>query len=89
MRKFYQRFLAVRDIPVPVVAAINGPAIGAGAAVVRSFTAASHPYPHRLRFAFVRVHSFIHSCVRDDAYTTVRTTAKSYIRCSATHPTMD
>jgi len=33
--KFYQRFLSVRDIPVPVVAAINGPAIGAGAAVVR------------------------------------------------------
>lgn len=30
MRSFYERFLSVRKLPVPVVAAINGPAIGAG-----------------------------------------------------------
>lgn len=30
MRRFYESFLAVRRLPVPVVAAINGPAIGAG-----------------------------------------------------------
>lgn len=30
MRAFYQRFLAVRDLPVPVVAAVNGHAVGAG-----------------------------------------------------------
>ncbi len=30
MRRFYERFLCVRRLPVPVVAAINGPAVGAG-----------------------------------------------------------
>lgn len=30
MRHFYQRFLDVRQIPVPVISAINGPAVGAG-----------------------------------------------------------
>lgn len=33
MRAFYERFLAVRGLPVPVVAAVNGHAIGAGACV--------------------------------------------------------
>jgi len=30
LKKFYKIFLAVRDLNVPVIAAINGPAIGAG-----------------------------------------------------------
>ena len=30
MRAFYERFLCVRTLPVPVIAAINGPAVGAG-----------------------------------------------------------
>ena len=30
MRKFYSRFLAVRELPVPVVAGVNGAAVGAG-----------------------------------------------------------
>lgn len=30
MRRFYGRFLTVRDLPVPVVAAVNGHAVGAG-----------------------------------------------------------
>lgn len=33
MRAFYDRFLAVRDLPQPVVAAVNGHAIGAGLCV--------------------------------------------------------
>ncbi len=30
MLDFYSRFLVLRRLPVPVVAAVNGPAIGAG-----------------------------------------------------------
>ncbi len=30
LKKFYKTFLAVRDLRMPVIAAINGPAIGAG-----------------------------------------------------------
>ena len=33
MRDFYSRFLSLRSLEVPVIAAINGPAIGAGMAV--------------------------------------------------------
>lgn len=33
MRAFYPKFLAVRDLEVPVIAAINGPAVGAGLCV--------------------------------------------------------
>lgn len=33
MRRFYERFLSVRRVPVPVVTALNGAAIGAGLAV--------------------------------------------------------
>lgn len=33
MMKFYRSWLSVRDVPVPVVAALNGPAVGAGACI--------------------------------------------------------
>lgn len=30
MKRFYDRFLSIRTLPVPIIAALNGPAIGAG-----------------------------------------------------------
>ena len=30
MKAFYKRFLCLRQLPVPVIGAINGPAVGAG-----------------------------------------------------------
>jgi enoyl-CoA hydratase/carnithine racemase len=33
MMDFYRRWLSMREVPVPVIAAINGPAIGAGACI--------------------------------------------------------
>jgi enoyl-CoA hydratase len=33
MLRYYRSWLAVRELPVPVIAAINGPAVGAGAAL--------------------------------------------------------
>ena len=33
MREFYSRFLSLLQLPVPIIAAINGPAIGAGMCV--------------------------------------------------------
>lgn len=33
MRTFYERFLTVRELPVPVIAAVNGHAVGAGLCV--------------------------------------------------------
>jgi enoyl-CoA hydratase len=58
MRRFYERFLSVRKIPVPVVAAINGPAIGAGLclALLCDYRVAAEAAPMGITFVGLGLH---------------------------------
>ncbi|CAK5019035.1 unnamed protein product [Aphanomyces euteiches] len=58
MRKFYGRFLSLRTLPVPVVAAINGPAIGAGMCI--SFFADVRVVAKDAKLGFTFVHLGLH-----------------------------
>ena len=53
MRAFYDRFLCLRQLPCPVVACINGPAIGAGLAVAMSADVRVTHDKAKLGFTFV------------------------------------
>lgn len=55
MRQFYQRFLSLRNLPVPIISAINGPAIGAGFCVaLATDIRISHPKA-KLGLNFVKI----------------------------------
>ncbi|ETW08813.1 hypothetical protein, variant 1 [Aphanomyces invadans] len=62
MRKFYGRFLSLRSLPVPLIAALNGPAIGAGMCI--SLFADARVVAKDAKLGFTFVHLGLHP-VRD------------------------
>ncbi|ETW08814.1 hypothetical protein, variant 2 [Aphanomyces invadans] len=55
MRKFYGRFLSLRSLPVPLIAALNGPAIGAGMCISLFADARVVAKDAKLGFTFVHL----------------------------------
>ncbi|OQR99551.1 hypothetical protein THRCLA_06462 [Thraustotheca clavata] len=55
MRKFYGRFLSLRNLPVPLIAALNGPAIGAGMCISLFADARVVAKDAKLGFTFVHL----------------------------------
>ena len=60
MLQFYHSFLCIRKVPVPVIAALQGPAIGAGAGLALACcmrTAADRPKILGFNFSTLGIHS--------------------------------
>jgi enoyl-CoA hydratase/carnithine racemase len=55
MRAFYDRFLCLRSLPIPVIAAINGPAIGAGLCIALACDYRVAAKQAKMGVTFVRV----------------------------------
>ncbi|RHY11837.1 hypothetical protein DYB25_001033 [Aphanomyces astaci] len=64
MRKFYGRFLSLRSLPVPLVAALNGPAIGAGMCI--SLFADARVVAKDAKLGFTFVHLGLHPVITGD-----------------------
>jgi len=55
MYNFYTNFLAMRQLPVPIIAAINGPSIGAGACVTLACDYRVTPSANTIAFNFTKL----------------------------------
>ena len=55
MRRFYERFLTIRQLPVPTIAAINGHAVGAGFAICFACDIRLAAEDAKMGFNFVRI----------------------------------
>ncbi len=61
MRNYYERFLSLRKLPIPLVAALNGPALGEGMAI--SLLADARVIARDAKLGFTFVHLGLHPVI--------------------------